>query len=56
MAYFPNIFAGSEHVSDQVLMKTINFTNRERIMIGDDSKIFIEYLQEKLPEANYFSS
>ena len=36
-------------------MKTIGFTNRERIMIGDEIGIFMEYLQNKLPEANYFS-
>lgn len=37
-------------------MKTINFTNRERIMIGDDINVLIDYLANKLPESNYLSS
>ena len=34
-------------------MKTIYFTNRERIMIGDNPIEFMTYLQKKLPAANY---
>jgi len=37
-------------------MKTINFTNRERIMIGDDINALIDYLDNKLPDSNYMSS
>ena len=34
-------------------MKTIFFTNRERIEIGDDHIQYMTYLQKKLPGANY---
>lgn len=34
-------------------MKTIFFTNRERIEIGDDHIQYMTYLQKKLPAANY---
>ena len=34
-------------------MRTIFFTNRERIMIGDNPIEFMTYLQKKLPGANY---
>ena len=34
-------------------MKTIFFTNRERIMIGDNPIEYMTYLQKKLPAANY---
>ena len=34
-------------------MKTITFTNREKIMIGSDQDIFMTYLQKKLPLPNY---
>ena len=37
-------------------MKTIYFTNRERIMIGDNPIEFMTYLQKKLPAANYSDS
>lgn len=35
------------------LMKTIFFTNRERIMIGNDHVKYMTYLQKKLPAASY---
>ena len=35
------------------MMKTIFFTNRERIMIGDNPIEYMTYLQKKLPAANY---
>ena len=35
------------------LMKTIFFTNRERIEIGDDHIQYMTYLQKKLPRAAY---
>ncbi len=35
------------------MMKTIFFTNRERIEIGDDHIEYMTYLQKKLPGANY---
>lgn len=38
------------------LMKTIFFTNRERIMIGDDTIEYMTYLQKKLPAANYIDT
>ena len=34
-------------------MKTIFFTNRERIEIGDDHIQYMTYLQKKLPGSNY---
>lgn len=37
-------------------MKTIYFTNRERIMIGENPIEFMTYLQKKLPAANYSES
>jgi len=39
-----------------LLMKTIFFTNRERIMIGEDPIEYMTYLQKKLPGANYSES
>ena len=35
------------------LMKTIFFSNRERIMIGEDNNQYMSYLQKKLPPAAY---
>jgi len=35
------------------MMKTISFTNRERIEIGTDHIEYMTYLQKKLPGANY---
>ena len=35
------------------MMKTIYFTNRERIMIGDDHIQYMTYLQKKLPGSRY---
>ena len=34
-------------------MKTIFFSNRERIMIGEDHVQYMNYLQKKLPGAAY---
>ena len=35
------------------LMRTIYFSNRERIMIGDDNIQYMNYLSKKLPPADY---
>lgn len=35
------------------LMKTIFFSNRERIMIGDDHMQYLDYLKKKLPGPDY---
>ena len=35
------------------LMKTIFFSNRERIMIGEDHVQYMNYLQKKLPPPAY---
>ena len=37
-------------------MKTIGFSNRERIEIGDKVDMFIEFLSKKLPQSDYESS
>jgi hypothetical protein len=34
-------------------MKSINFTNRERIEMGEEISLFIEFLRKKLPQADY---
>jgi len=36
-------------------MKSINFTNRERIEMGEDITLFMEFLSKKLPQADYES-
>ena len=35
------------------MIKTIKFTNRERIMIGSDHIKYMDALKQKLPDANY---
>ena len=35
------------------LMQTIKFTNKERILIGDDHVKYMDALKPKLPNANY---
>ena len=35
------------------LMRTIFFSNRERIMIGEDNNQYMTYLQKKLPPPAY---
>jgi hypothetical protein len=47
--FYPNIHKSTENH----LMKTITFTNREKIMMGTDQDIFMTYLQKKLPLSNY---
>ena len=37
-------------------METINFTNRERIEMGDQISTFVDYLSRKLPKPDYESS
>lgn len=37
-------------------METINFTNRERIEMGDQISTFVDYLSKKLPKPDYDSS
>ena len=39
-----------------VMMKTITFTNRERIEMGEELEVFVDYLAKKLPQADYESS
>jgi len=38
--YYPHVFKPTENI----LLNTINFTNRERIMIGDDTNVYFSYL------------
>jgi hypothetical protein len=49
--HFPHILAGDKE--ENILMKTINFTNRERIMISDDKEQFLTCLAQKLPQPLY---
>ena len=37
------------------MLQTINFTNRERIEMGDEIETFVQYLSKKLPGADYES-
>ena len=36
-------------------MRSINFTNRERIEMGDEISLFMDFLNKKLPQADYES-
>lgn len=36
-------------------MRSINFTNRERIEMGEDITLFMDFLNKKLPLADYES-